>query len=137
MAKTHGVGAAAVTEAPRREVDSPPRHGDPLGEQVVDERHGGRSAAEQAAIEPATQPIVAEAGADPLGYVQMVTERPGVNDRSGATDEAIARRAYELYQARGGVEGADMDDWLQAERELHAGDGPAEERENPAHRPID
>lgn len=30
----------------------------------------------------------------------------------------IARRAYDLYQARGAEDGRDMDDWLRAEREL-------------------
>jgi hypothetical protein len=30
----------------------------------------------------------------------------------------IARRAYELYEARGREHGHDVDDWLQAEREL-------------------
>jgi len=32
--------------------------------------------------------------------------------------EDIERRAYELYVARGEVDGYDQDDWLQAEREL-------------------
>ena len=32
--------------------------------------------------------------------------------------EEIERRAYELYLARGEVQGFDQDDWLQAEREL-------------------
>lgn len=32
--------------------------------------------------------------------------------------EAIARRAYELFLARGAQPGRDLDDWLQAEREL-------------------
>ena len=32
--------------------------------------------------------------------------------------EEIERRAYELYQARGEVDGYDQDDWLQAELEL-------------------
>jgi Protein of unknown function (DUF2934) len=32
--------------------------------------------------------------------------------------EAIAKRAYELFLARGGQNGHDLDDWLQAEREL-------------------
>jgi hypothetical protein len=32
--------------------------------------------------------------------------------------EDIARRAYELYLQRGGGQGYDLDDWLQAEREL-------------------
>jgi hypothetical protein len=32
--------------------------------------------------------------------------------------EAIAQRAYELFLARGKQHGHDLDDWLQAEREL-------------------
>jgi hypothetical protein len=32
--------------------------------------------------------------------------------------EKIERRAYELYLARGEVNGHDQDDWLRAEREL-------------------
>ena len=32
--------------------------------------------------------------------------------------EAIALRAYELFLARGGQHGSDLEDWLQAEREL-------------------
>jgi DUF2934 family protein len=32
--------------------------------------------------------------------------------------QAIAKRAYELFLARGGENGRDLDDWLQAEREL-------------------
>jgi Protein of unknown function (DUF2934) len=30
----------------------------------------------------------------------------------------IARRAYELYEARGREDGHDQEDWLQAERDL-------------------
>jgi hypothetical protein len=33
-------------------------------------------------------------------------------------ESEIARRAFELYCLRGGEHGHDMDDWLQAEREL-------------------
>jgi len=36
------------------------------------------------------------------------------------TKAEIARRAYEIYLARGGSHGCDLDDWLQAERELRA-----------------
>ena len=32
----------------------------------------------------------------------------------------IAQRAHEIYDARGGQEGKDLDDWLQAEREIDA-----------------
>ena len=42
---------------------------------------------------------------------------------NGATESfsdpgAIARKAYEIYQSRGGDHGADMEDWLEAERQL-------------------
>lgn len=46
--------------------------------------------------------------------------------------EAIARRAYEIYQSRGAYDGADLDDWLEAERQLKPGPndvtGPAPEK---------
>jgi hypothetical protein len=35
------------------------------------------------------------------------------------TDTEIARRAYDLYLARGREDGHDVEDWLQAERELN------------------
>jgi hypothetical protein len=34
--------------------------------------------------------------------------------------ERIARRAHELYDARGGTHGRALEDWLQAEREIDA-----------------
>jgi hypothetical protein len=34
------------------------------------------------------------------------------------SQDDIARRAYDLYQARGAEQGRDMEDWLRAEREL-------------------
>ncbi|MEO5740270.1 MAG: DUF2934 domain-containing protein [Vicinamibacterales bacterium] len=47
----------------------------------------------------------------------------GVVDNLNNPD-AVARRAYEIYQRRGGNHGADLDDWLEAEREL--GPGPSD-----------
>lgn len=35
-----------------------------------------------------------------------------------ATQEAVALRAFHLYCERGCTDGHDLDDWLQAEREL-------------------
>ena len=32
--------------------------------------------------------------------------------------DVLAQRAYELYLARGGEDGRDLEDWLTAEREL-------------------
>lgn len=37
----------------------------------------------------------------------------------------IAERAYQLYVARGRVEGGALEDWLEAEREITLGWGPA------------
>ena len=31
----------------------------------------------------------------------------------------IGQRAFEIYIERGRIQGSDLDDWLQAERELH------------------
>jgi len=36
------------------------------------------------------------------------------------SDDEIARRAFEVYCARGGQPGSALEDWLQAERELTA-----------------
>jgi hypothetical protein len=38
--------------------------------------------------------------------------------RTTASPDEIARRAYDLYQQRGGADGNDLEDWLRAEREL-------------------
>lgn len=38
--------------------------------------------------------------------------------RTEPTPDDVARRAFELYEARGGESGAELDDWLRAEREL-------------------
>lgn len=38
--------------------------------------------------------------------------------KAAPTRDQIARRAYEIYLARGKNDGREQDDWLQAEREL-------------------
>ena len=38
-----------------------------------------------------------------------------------ASDEEIRLRAYEIYLERGETPGLELDDWFQAERELHGG----------------
>ena len=38
-----------------------------------------------------------------------------------SANEEIRRRAYEIYLERGGQPGGEIDDWLQAERELEGG----------------
>jgi hypothetical protein len=43
-----------------------------------------------------------------------------VGASANVTDRDVARRAYELYLARGSEHGHDVDDWTAAERELRA-----------------
>jgi hypothetical protein len=38
-------------------------------------------------------------------------------------EERIARRAYEIHVERGRQEGRELDDWLQAEKEIAAEEG--------------
>jgi hypothetical protein len=58
------------------------------------------------------------AQADSSEQVQGMT---GETTAGHADSERIARRAYELYQARGGGDGRADDDWFAAERELSNG----------------
>jgi hypothetical protein len=46
-----------------------------------------------------------------------------VEQQAAPAYDDIARRAYELYQERGGNEGQEVDDWLRAEAELREGRG--------------
>jgi hypothetical protein len=48
-------------------------------------------------------------------------ETAGVSVGNSARDEVIRRRAYEIYRERGEQPGRELDDWLQAERELKRG----------------
>jgi hypothetical protein len=40
-------------------------------------------------------------------------------DENASLEEQVSRRAYELWQQRGGKHGDDLSDWLQAEREIN------------------
>ena len=46
---------------------------------------------------------------------------PQVQRENLTRDEEIRFRAYEIYLERGEQEGNDLDDWLQAEREIELG----------------
>lgn len=62
-----------------------------------------------------TQPTTAQPQAEsPRNSVSAVP-------RGGPTHEQIARRAYEIFLARGGAQGSAEQDWHQAERELRLG----------------
>jgi hypothetical protein len=55
--------------------------------------------------------------------VQNMTRdaQPGVTEErgnKGPSPTEIRRRAFEIHIERGGIHGCDLDDWMQAEREL-------------------
>jgi hypothetical protein len=50
--------------------------------------------------------------------VQRPDRRPDASAEPRIT--RIARRAHEIYEARGGADGKALEDWLQAEREIDA-----------------
>jgi len=52
--------------------------------------------------------------------VTMPAEKSATSSSTESTPDAIARRAFELYCARGCEHGHDVDDWLSAEQELLA-----------------
>ena len=53
------------------------------------------------------------------GPVATATDHaPKAVNQTAPADSEVARRAYELYLARNCQHGHDVDDWLQAEREL-------------------
>lgn len=60
-----------------------------------------------------------EAGGRKLGSALSKPER-NTSPAQSPSREEIARRAYEIYLARGQTGGREVEDWVQAERELVA-----------------
>jgi hypothetical protein len=55
-------------------------------------------------------------------------------------DEDVERRAFELYEQRGGEHGHDWDDWLEAEREIRGAEAQSDSepaRSTPSRRRLD
>ena len=50
----------------------------------------------------------------------MTESKANENSSGQSRLERIARRAREIYEARGGAHGRDLDDWLTAERDIDA-----------------
>ena len=60
-------------------------------------------------------PIV-NAQTTPRSILQSDVAEESRNDKRSLAE--ICERAFEIYIERGGIHGCDLDDWLQAEREL-------------------
>lgn len=50
--------------------------------------------------------------------VESQTEEHAVSTVQHPSPEEIRRRAYEIHIERGGIHGCDLEDWIQAEKEL-------------------
>ncbi len=81
------------------------------------ESRGRRPAArrEAAQSQQSVSPDPTPATADDRAAATLATSVARMNK---PTREEIAKRAYELFVARGGTHGYDIADWLQAEHEL-------------------
>ena len=60
-------------------------------------------------------------GITEIQATSIQAETGEVSVGNSARDEEIRRRAYEIYRERGEQPGRELDDWLQAERELKRG----------------
>lgn len=58
----------------------------------------------------------AEAASKPV--VSTKSEVATVTTRTVDLQDAIRERAYEIYEQRGGLHGADIEDWVRAESEV-------------------
>ncbi len=65
---------------------------------------------------PRTSPSVTPINRKPSEVKELRKSSSG----NGNLEEEIRRRAYELFQERGGQHGRDNEDWLRAETEIRA-----------------
>ena len=76
---------------------------------------------------PSAETPEAQAPSTMRRMAQASAKDYGENGRSDLRD-LIARRAYELYEARGRCDGEDMEDWLRAEAEVKSSLMPGKRR---------
>jgi hypothetical protein len=65
-------------------------------------------------------PKQTDGGTDPVnsGRPSSKPENGNGGNMGSVSSDEVARRAYEIYQSRGGEHGLDFDDWLEAEKQL-------------------
>jgi hypothetical protein len=77
-----------------------------------------------------SKPLDTEEVAAPTGVQAMVkktfpwTAQDEPEPDSPLKQQLIADRAYEIWEASGHPEGTDVEDWLNAERQIEAGEPP-------------
>jgi hypothetical protein len=82
----------------------------------------GRGTAEAREGESATRAVAERKPPTAASHTtaDSAPQKSPVTMSSNISDEEIRRRAYELYESRGGNGGSPEDDWYRAERELRA-----------------
>jgi hypothetical protein len=66
---------------------------------------------------------------DSATELETLAERPAARAAASGNGEwtapwdEVARRAYEIFQQRGSTPGRDVEDWLEAERQVRASHG--------------
>ncbi len=53
--------------------------------------------------------------------ISIVSKTTQLTDSSADLEAQIRRRAYELYELRGRLDGCELEDWLEAEQEIAGG----------------
>ena len=89
-----------------------PRSGEGRGRRPADRRRPAEESGALSAPTPEAPPATAR------DVVAKTAASVRERLRRAPGREEIAARAYEIYRARGGTHGYDIEDWLQAEREL-------------------
>jgi hypothetical protein len=67
-------------------------------------------------------PIVRNVPGEKPTPSQLAEGRRAARANHGPTHDQIQLRAFQIYEARGRADGHDVEDWTQAERELHRND---------------
>lgn len=57
---------------------------------------------------------------DPAAAAPVCDKQAPTETKAHPLEDCVRQRAYEIHQARGGAPGRELDDWLQAEREIKA-----------------
>jgi hypothetical protein len=91
----------------------------------------GVRAAPPADIEAPLPSPAADGSSEPMTTAASTGE-DGPTGRTDGLEEVIRIRAYELYVSRGGADGDDLSDWLEAERSVRADREPRSGRSNDA-----
>lgn len=77
-------------------------------------QNAAKASSSAVAIRHETLPMVVKA----RSKVASKSAKSSVEKPKIGRDEIIRQRAYSLYQARGGIGGNALDDWLQAEAQV-------------------